>query len=282
MKVSAGICAYNEGKSIAGALRALLPQLGSGDELIVVASGCTDGTIPIVRGFAEKDARVKLVVEAERRGKASALNRILGLAKGGFLVLSDADVVVSENAVQEILKPFADEKVGAVIGRTESFQLVSCWDGLQDFAWRAFNELRRKQSETGELFALNGYLSAVRTGLAQRIPENSLVEDWALGWAIKQKGYHILFCEPAVVRVKAAQNLADYLRQKIRVRVGQLQIRASGMKASYLRQPGNLGLLLKSPYALPYLLLDLVAWVGALYRYRTGTLKWSPVASSKP
>ncbi len=282
MKVTAGVCAYNEEKSLGKALESVLPQLGPDDELVVVASGCTDRTAEIARGVAKRDTRVKVVVEAERGGKAAALNKILGRTKSGFLVLTDADVALEPGAVREILKPFADPQVGAAIGCTESWRLRSFWDRLQDFAWRSFNGLRRRQSGDGSLFALNGYLSAVRAGLVTEIPRDSLVEDWALGWAVKAKGYRVVFCPEARVRVKAAQNLRDYLRQKVRVRVGQLQLKEQGMGLSYVRQPENLGLLFGSPYALPYLVLDLVAWALALARHRAGILTWEPIASSKP
>ncbi len=283
MGLTVGVCAYNEEKSVAKALGSVLPQLGGGDEVIVVASGCTDRTVEIVRGVAGKDPRVRLEVEPARRGKAAALNKILSLARNECVVLTDADVLVGPSAVEAIAVALETKGVGAVIGRTVSLQQESFWDKLQDFAWRAFNDLRQRQSDAGNLFALNGYLSAVKKSLVKEpIPEDSLVEDWMLGWGIKEQGYRVVCCPEAIVYVKAAQNLRDYLRQKVRVRVGQLQVTERGMGWAYLRQPSNLGLLLQSPYALPYLALDLVAWALALARYACGVRKWTQVGSSKP
>ena len=282
MRVTVGICAFNEGKSLAKNLASVLPQLAPDDELVLVASGCTDNTVEEARSFAARDARVRLEVEAQRNGKAAALNKILATANGSFIVLTDADVVLERNALEKLLEPFKERDIGAVIGRTESLCRKSFWDGLQGFAWQSFNELRERQSRDGTLFALNGYLSAVRNGIVDRLPLDCLVEDWMLGWKIRERGYRVVFRSDAMVYVKAAQSLSDYLRQKVRVRVGQLQVHEQGMDLAYVRQPANLGWLFKSPYALPYLVLDVLAWGLAFFRHRTGTLKWEPVTSSKP
>ncbi len=75
-----GVFAHNEAANIGRFLQCLLEQeldTVAIQEIIVVASGCTDGTEGIVRQWAEKDGRIRLLVEAERDGKASAINRFL-------------------------------------------------------------------------------------------------------------------------------------------------------------------------------------------------------------
>ena len=52
---SVGIMAYNEAANIASAIETILHQritVGHVAELIVVASGCTDATVPIVTAIA--------------------------------------------------------------------------------------------------------------------------------------------------------------------------------------------------------------------------------------
>lgn len=279
--LTAGICAYNEGRSIGKAIASLLPQLGGGDELIVVASGCTDNTVPAVREIAEGDKRVRLIEERERRGKSSAINLILKNAKGGTIVLTDADVIVGEGAVSALSKRLEESGAGAVIAQTCPYKTENFFDRMQAFAWRAFNSTRAEQSESGELFALNGYLSAVRAGIVKQIPEGNLVEDWLLGWEIKKSGSAVVYEPEAIVYVKSAQNLRDYIRQKSRVRAGQWQMRKEGMKLGYLRKPSHLKHLLSSPYALPYLALDAAIFAKAFLNFSAGRLSWEPVESSK-
>ncbi|HEY6543141.1 MAG TPA: glycosyltransferase family 2 protein, partial [Ktedonobacteraceae bacterium] len=77
---SIGIMAYNEEANIASTISAVLAQTGPSiviNEVIVVASGCTDRTVPIVKELAEQEARVRLFVQERREGKASAINLFL-------------------------------------------------------------------------------------------------------------------------------------------------------------------------------------------------------------
>src|SRR5205807_10512433 len=60
-------------------------------EILVVASGCTDGTERVVEDWAGSEPRLRLIREAERSGKASALNAILARFRGDILVLVNAD-----------------------------------------------------------------------------------------------------------------------------------------------------------------------------------------------
>src|SRR5918912_2296624 len=94
---SIGIMAYNEAPNIASAIETILHQhltVGHVAELIVVASGCTDETVPIVAAIARHNARVRLLVQERREGKASAINLFLRAARAPLLLLVSADVLV--------------------------------------------------------------------------------------------------------------------------------------------------------------------------------------------
>ncbi len=75
-----GIFAHNEEANIAHLLQIMLEQdLEKVEirEIIVVSSGSTDQTDSIVRQFGQKDRRIRLLVQAKRQGKASAINLFL-------------------------------------------------------------------------------------------------------------------------------------------------------------------------------------------------------------
>ena len=82
--VSIGVCAYNEERNIGNLLKSLQDQILSKVEItqiVVVSSACTDKTDEIVETFLSSDPRIKLIKQADRRGK-----RILPLRRvfGGF------------------------------------------------------------------------------------------------------------------------------------------------------------------------------------------------------
>ena len=84
LKCSIGVIVYNEAANIGKLLNSLLTQklnIVSIEEIIVVSSACTDGTDDIVRSFTEKYDKVKLITEAERGGKSSAINKFIKASK---------------------------------------------------------------------------------------------------------------------------------------------------------------------------------------------------------
>ena len=81
---SVGIMAYNEEANIANVLSSILNQKMTGKkirEIIVVASGCHDRTVAIVVSIASREPRVRLIEQARREGKASAINLFIGAAR---------------------------------------------------------------------------------------------------------------------------------------------------------------------------------------------------------
>jgi poly-beta-1,6-N-acetyl-D-glucosamine synthase len=65
LSYSVGVMAYNEEANILGTLRAIIGQENRKTcmaEIIVVASGCTDRTVPIVREYTEHEPQIRLIV----------------------------------------------------------------------------------------------------------------------------------------------------------------------------------------------------------------------------
>jgi poly-beta-1,6-N-acetyl-D-glucosamine synthase len=83
IRCSMGIMAYNEESNVGRLLEAILPQCTTRvflAEIIVVASGCIDGTEAVVKKWAEEYPRIRLIAQARREGKASAVNWFLSQA----------------------------------------------------------------------------------------------------------------------------------------------------------------------------------------------------------
>src|SRR3989440_5130635 len=117
---SVGIMAHNEEANIGSTILAVLEQQVLSAcimEVIVVASGCTDRTVPIVAEIALHEPRVRVCLQEKREGKASAINLFLKQASSPIVVLIGADVIPEDSAVEYLCAPFKDPKVGMVGGR---------------------------------------------------------------------------------------------------------------------------------------------------------------------
>src|SRR5437763_1588249 len=117
---SIGIMAYNEEANIARTLQSVLDQKGPSvciNEVIVVASGCTDDTVPIVSEMTLKEPRIRLCIQEKREGKASAINLFLKEATSPVVVLIGADNILETYAIENLCTPFKDPMIGMVGGR---------------------------------------------------------------------------------------------------------------------------------------------------------------------
>jgi len=81
-------------------------------EIIVVASGCSDDTVPIVQAFACRDPRIRLIVQEKREGKTSAMNVFLQNASEQVCVWESADTVAGKGSIEALCKLFEDSQVG--------------------------------------------------------------------------------------------------------------------------------------------------------------------------
>jgi len=104
------IPAHNEAAVIGQTLQGLLRQVGEGDEVIVVCNGCSDDTAAVARRF---EPRVT-VLETEVPSKTNALNLGDRRARSFPRVYLDADVVLGNGALAEIVRALASGRWLAV------------------------------------------------------------------------------------------------------------------------------------------------------------------------
>jgi hypothetical protein len=167
---SVGIMAHNEEANIGHTVRAGLAQetpLVRIEEVIVVASGCTDGTEGAVAVMAEHEPRVRLCVQIKREGKASAVNLFLTQATGPVVVLIGADVI-----------PETVNDPNSFMGHAVHV------------LWRLHDCLARIRPKLGEVVAFRNVVSG--------IPTNTSVDEISIQALVFQLGYKLV-CEPACI-----------------------------------------------------------------------------------
>jgi dolichyl-phosphate beta-glucosyltransferase len=111
------IPAYNEGKRLGATLEKVLGYVrlqgwNAEVEVIVVNDGSRDDTAEIVRGFAAKDAAVRLVENPGNRGKGYSVRNGMLSARGEVVLFSDADL---SSPIEEMPKLLAVLAAGADI-----------------------------------------------------------------------------------------------------------------------------------------------------------------------
>src|SRR5688572_22439365 len=82
--LSVGMPVFNEGRSIANALDAILVQTYSNIEVIVSDNASTDATSDICLDYERRDSRVRYHRNSENFGGAENFNRAFALASGKY------------------------------------------------------------------------------------------------------------------------------------------------------------------------------------------------------
>jgi cellulose synthase/poly-beta-1,6-N-acetylglucosamine synthase-like glycosyltransferase len=194
-------------------------------EILVAAPD--KGTQDLIREFAKKTkTNIKIIADAGR-GKPAALNLCFKEAKGDILVLTDGDVILDENSIIKLLKPFSDPKVGIVSSRPSSLNSRNNFFGyishlLTDVG---AHQTRLKKKEKNEFMVCSGYLMALRKGIVRKIPENSLADDAVISHLVYESGYKTDYAPNAKVYVKYPTNLQDWIKQKRRSTAGYPQLK---------------------------------------------------------
>jgi poly-beta-1,6-N-acetyl-D-glucosamine synthase len=219
--ITVGIPTFNEERVIARSIRSALAQISQADEVIVVASGCTDNTVSEVKRVMSTDKRVRLIIEAERNGKSSALNLIIRNAGSDIVVQMDGDVELQEGAIRNLLSHFKDQQIGAVSGNP--IPVISRKHVFHDWTVMSYSRagrLREQESKTGVFWHISGYLLAFRKRALPEVPfAKGAVDAW-MGKIIQSNGYRIVYEPEAKVLVKAPLTVRDFINQKARVRAG--------------------------------------------------------------
>lgn len=219
---SVGIMAYNEEANIERTLRAVLDQQGPSmhiEEVIVVASGCTDRTVSIVTRVAEQDARVRLCAQEKREGKASAINLFLKEARSEIAVLIGADVIPEEAAFQNLCAPFKDPGIGMAGGRPVPVNDPATFMGYAvHLLWRLHDRVARNTPKLGEVIAFRNIISG--------IPTNSAVDEISIQALISQLGYQLIYEPGCVIYNKGPLTITDFLKQRRRIYAGHLTVLA--------------------------------------------------------
>lgn len=83
---------YNAERYLVEAVSSVLNQTYKNIELIAVNDGSSDSSVDILKAFAEKDSRLK-IINQKNTGIVGALNNGIKNAKGEFLARADADDV---------------------------------------------------------------------------------------------------------------------------------------------------------------------------------------------
>lgn len=245
--VSVIVPAYKEQAVIVQTVHSLLQQAYAGSlEVIVVDDGSPDDTYQIARNTFAGDPRV-LVLTKPNGGKASALNTGIALAHGEILVGLDADTVFAPDAIERLVQPLRDARVGAVAGNAKvgnRLNLVTRWQAVEYITSQ--NVDRRAFADLNAITVVPGAIGAWRATAVREaggFSDDTLAEDQDLTIALRRSGWRIAYADDAVAYTEAPDTISTLARQRFRWAFGTLQCAWKHRDTLLRRKYGTLGLI---------------------------------------
>lgn len=198
MKISVALAYYNGGEYIKEQLESIFCQLNEGDEVILSVDGASDGSLPFLEKWSERDSRLR-IIRGPGKGVVKNFENAIRHCMGEIIFLSDQDDIWREGKVRRVCAAFADREVMAVLHDAEIVDEhgePSGEEGL--FALRGSRPgiLKNllKNSYVGCCMAFRRELS----GVLFPIPEEMYMHDYWIGTAAELTGKVALVREPLI------------------------------------------------------------------------------------
>ena len=209
---------HNDGANIGPLLGRLLDEPDVG-QIVVVASGCDDGTIATVTRIAGNHPQtVRLYVETHRSGKVSAVNFGLAQLKTPILVVVSGDVLPERGAIAKVVTALAEPGVGLAGGRPVPVNASNTAIGhAAHLLWRLHHRLALHQPKLGEMIAL-------RAEAVVALPRTS-VDEACFQALLEGAGWRSVYVPEAVVWNRGPGTTADFVGQRRQIHTGHLWLR---------------------------------------------------------
>ncbi|WP_328184830.1 glycosyltransferase family 2 protein [Marinobacter sp. OP 3.4] len=211
------ISCYNEADVIRDKLENALELDYPRDKLtiVVVSDGSDDGTDDIVREYAL--VGVKLIRQEGRLGKTMGLNLAMEQLSSEITVFSDANAMYAPDAIRKLVRNFADEQVGYVVGAalyTDGDRGASAHN--ENLYWRYELAIKAMESRLHSVVGGDGAIYAIRSHLWEPLQQKD-INDFVNPLQIIARGYRGIFDPEARCYEETAGDFGREIARKERI-----------------------------------------------------------------
>lgn len=231
-KVTVVVPAFNEGFFVEKSLKALVKSSYPKKllEIIAVDDGSSDDTYNYIKKMAAKYPKIiKAIQFPQNRGKREAMAEGVRLSTGEIIVFIDSDTRIKKDAIQYLVAPFSDPKIGGTTGKVkvENWHTNILTKMLGVRYIMSFDFYRSTSSVFGGITCLSGVISAYRRDLLEKIIPDwrnqrflnkkcTFGDDRSLTNHILKMDYLTVYSRKAVARTLVPDNLIKLFRMLIR------------------------------------------------------------------
>ena len=280
------IAAHNEEKVVAGCIEALLDSNYPSHriKIVPVNDRSTDRTRAIIDDYvARYPGRITPFHRLHGKGgKSAALKDALSYVVGDIVIIFDADYVPGRGLLKQLVAPFFDPEVGAVMGRvvpmnTGSNLLTRMLDLERSGGYQVDQQARMNLRLVPQY---GGTVGGVRCSAVDAVGgwhDDVLAEDTDITYRLMLNGWKTVYSNRAECYEEVPEDWAVRIKQVMRWSKGHNQVMArywyQFLMSPFLSVRERLdGMLLLLVFIMPLLLLSGWLIVVALYFFNAGSL----------
>jgi cellulose synthase/poly-beta-1,6-N-acetylglucosamine synthase-like glycosyltransferase len=176
------------------------------------------------------DPRIRLLVQAQREGKTSAVNLFLANAQEHICVVESGDTLPDDEAIEHLVRMFANPAVGMTGAHKVPVNTPEHIIGyLSHLRLRMEHQLCLDIPRLGELIAFRKVFD--------RIPPDVAMDEAFVEALVVRRGLQVRYAPDAVVFNMGPETVGDFIRQRRRNYAGHLHLQKKyGYRVSSLDQ----------------------------------------------
>lgn len=220
------IAAYNEERVLAEKLDSIVSSDYPIEKISIQvgSDGSSDTTEEIVRQYCARYENITLH-SFDRSGKTATVNKLMVQANSDIVILTDANVIFTQNTIRAIISYFSDKDVGLVGANIKAKKKSDVGITLQENEYlERENRMKLKEGELwGTMMGAFGGCYAIRRRLFKKVPDHFLVDDFNISMSVLDQGYDCILAEEAICHEDISSKLSEEFRRKVRMSTGNFQ-----------------------------------------------------------
>ena len=220
-EVTLVVPAYNEAAILAAKVQNCLALDYPADklQLLFITDGSSDNSGEVLARYPS----VRHLHTPARGGKSMAENRAIRYVTTPCVVFTDCNTDLNPEAVRELVKHYADPKVGAVSGEKRVQTDGSPSGAGEGLYWKYESLLKRCDSDIHSLMGAAGELVSFRTELFAPLEADTILDDFVQSMRIVDAGYRVVYEPRAYALEPPSFSLEEEMKRKVRICAGGWQ-----------------------------------------------------------
>jgi cellulose synthase/poly-beta-1,6-N-acetylglucosamine synthase-like glycosyltransferase len=221
-RVALLVSAYNEEAVIAAKVKNVLALNYPTDHLEVLfgLDAPADGTAQLLKSIP--CGHIQVCEFPVRRGKLAVISDLAERTSAEILVFTDANTMLDRNSIRNLVRHFADSRVGAASGEEIRVAAPGTDPGAESLYWRYESALKVLESRLNCSLGGNGGVLAVRRSLFH-LSKQSIVEDFQIPLDIRFHGHRVVYDPEAIAVEEITPSFSAQFGRRVRIGAGNYQ-----------------------------------------------------------